>query len=280
MNKGEKEWLPVGSQRSLLRLATLGCLALFITAVMTLLLADLAYLHHWRITPGVFWRIITSPEVFACMKLSILTSLISLLLILLTAIPVGYALSRYRFIGHHIINTIIDVPIVLPPVVIGLSLLAFFGTPIGEALQDLLENAHLSVESGFGIVLCQYFVSVSYCIRAAKAAFDGINRNLENVALTLGCTPFQVFRKISLPLARNGLVAGGIMAWARAIGVFGPLMVFVGTGPRVQVMPTNMWLELNVGNIEAALAVALLSILLAGTALLCVHKLVPGRAWT
>ena len=81
------------------------------------------------------------------------------------------------------------------------------------------------------------------------------------------------------PLARSGLVAGGIMAWARAIGVFGPLMVFVGTSPRVQVMPTTMWLELSIGDIETSLVVALLAVLMAGAALALVHWLLPGRKW-
>ena len=126
----------------------------------------------------------------------------------------------------------------------------------------------------------QFLVSISYCIRAAKASFDSINRDYENVALTLGGSPWQVFRHISLPLAGNGLIAGSVMAWARAIGVFGPLMVFVGTGPRVQVMPTQMWLELSIGNIEASLTIAIMMIVIAGTALAVVHKLTPGKEWS
>lgn len=271
---------PVGSERGVLRACAMGCLAAFVVLVISLLLADLAYLHHWHVTPLRLWRILASDELLACLKLSVVTSLVTLILVLLTSIPVGYALSRYRFMGHSVLNTVIDVPIVLPPVVIGLSLLAFFGTPFGGALKAVLENAHISLVSGVGIVLCQYFVSVSYCIRSTKASFDDVDRRLEKVAQTLGCSEWQAFRRVSLPLARNGLIAGGVMAWARAIGVFGPLMVFVGTGPRVQVMPTNMWLELNVGNIEAALVVALIATALAGIALLCVHRLCPGRTWT
>ena len=271
---------PVGSEHGLLRKGTLGCLAVFVTLIACLVLADLAYLHHWRVTPRAFWRILVSREVLACLQLSVVTSLVTLVLVLLTSIPVGYAMSRYRFPGHSLVNTVIDVPIILPPVVIGLSLLAFFGTPFGSSLKALLEKAHISMVSAVGIVLCQYFVSVSYCIRAAKASFDDVDRRLANMALTLGCSEWQAFRRVSLPLARNGLIAGGIMAWARAIGVFGPLMVFVGTGPRVQVMPTNMWLELNVGNIEAALVVALIATSLAGLALAIVHRLCPGRKWS
>ena len=85
---------------------------------------------------------------------------------------------------------------------------------------------------------------------------------------------------MTLPLARNGLIAGCVMAWARAIGVFGPLMVFVGTGSRVQVMPTNLWLELNVGNIENALVVALITMGIASIALVAAHCMAPGRKWS
>ena len=271
---------PVGHARNALRGFTLICLALFVALIAMLLLADVAYLRHWRVGIRDFWGIFRSPEVLACMRLSLLTSFVTLILVLLTAIPTGYALSRYRYPGYTLINTVVDIPIVLPPVVIGVSLLAFFGTPFGLSLKLLLEKAHISMVSGVGIVCCQYLVSVSYGIRAAKASFEGVDRRLENVALTLGCSEWQAFRRVSLPLAGNGLVAGGIMAWARAIGVFGPLMVFVGTGPRVQVMPTNMWLELNVGNIETALVVALISTMLSGAALAIVHVFCPGRSWT
>jgi len=96
----------------------------------------------------------------------------------------------------------------------------------------------------------------------------------------LGCSQWQAFRRVTLPMARNGLVAGGIMAWARAIGVFGPLMVFIGTGARVQVMPTSIYLELSIGNIETSLVIALVMVLLASVALALVHRLAPGRQWT
>ena len=98
---------------------------------------------------------------------------------------------------------------------------------------------------------------------------------LEPVARVLGCSEWRAFWRVSLPLARNGLIAGGVMAWARAVGVFGPIMVFVGTGPRVLVMPTTLWLELSIGNIETAIVLALIMLALAGTALTLVHWLSP-----
>ena len=134
----------------------------------------------------------------------------------------------------------------------------------------------ISLVSGMGIVLCQYLVSISYCIRSVRTGFDGIDPRLEDVAHTLGCTQWQVFWKVSLPLAKNGIVAGCIMAWARGIGVFGPLMVFVGTAPRVRVMPTTMWLELSIGNVEVSLALALIMLIMAMGALVVVHVIAPG----
>ena len=269
-----------GRRANALSILTLSTLGLFVAVILVLVIADVAYLANKQVSWGQFWKILTSTDVLAAIRLSVITSLISLALVVLFSVPIGYALSRYRFPGHAVLNTIVDVPIVLPPVVIGLSLLAFFGTPIGDAIRAGLRTAHWSMVSGLGIVLCQFLVSVSYSIRACKASFDSVDRRLEHVAFSLGCSQTQAFWRISLPLARNGLVAGSVMAWARAIGVFGPLMVFVGTGPRVQVMPTMMWLELSVGNIEISLAIALVALLMAGIAIAVVHVLAPGRTWT
>ena len=270
---------PVGGQ-GVLRWISIGCLFVFVAWLFLLIAADVGYLIKWKVGAARLWQILRSEVVIDCLLRSVKTSLISLVLIVLTAVPTGYALSRYRFRGHSLLNTFVDMPIVVPPVVLGLSLLAFFGSPLGGWLKQLLNSMGISLISSVGIVMCQYIVSVSYCIRAMKASFDGVDRRLEHVALTLGCSPWQAFRRVTLPLSRNGLIAGGIMAWARAIGVFGPLMVFVGTGPRVQVMPTNMWLELNVGNIEVALVVSLITMAIAGIALVFVHYLAPGRQWT
>jgi molybdate transport system permease protein len=136
----------------------------------------------------------------------------------------------------------------------------------------------ISLVSWIGIVLCQYVMTMSYGIRSIKAAFDAAPRDLEQIACTLGCSQWQAFWRVSLPLARPGVIAGCILVWARGIGVFGPLMVFVGTGPRVQVMPTMMWLELSVGNIEVSLAIALIMLVMAGTGLTVVHFLLRDRS--
>lgn len=270
----------VKSKRNGLFVVTISCLVLFVAMICLLILADILYLLHWDVGIKEFFEILKSPQVLDCLRRSFVTSSIALIFVLATAVPVGYALSRYKFFGHSIVNTFVDMPIVLPPVVLGISLLAFFGSPLGNWIKVGLMRFDISLVSSIGIVLCQYIVSVSYCIRAVKVSFDGVDRQLEHVAMTLGCSQEQTFFRVTLPLARNGLIAGSIVAWARAIGVFGPLMVFVGTGSRVQVMPTNLWLELNVGNIENALVVALITMAIASIALAITHYMAPGRKWS
>jgi molybdate transport system permease protein len=254
--------------------------ALFALLVLLLVAADAWYLVTHGMRAAEAWHILARPVIRRAIVMSLTTSLCSLLLTVAFSLPMGYVLSRCRFPGRALLDTLVDVPIVVPPVVIGVSLLAFFGTGAGMALKRGLTGLHLSLVSGLGIVLCQFLVSAPYCIRAAKAAFDEVDRELEAVAMVLGGDRWRTFRGVTLPLARNGLVAGGVMAWARAIGVFGPIMAFIGTGPRVQVMPTCIWLELSVGNIEVSLTLALLMLGLSGTALLAVHVLAPGRSWT
>lgn len=276
----QNELRPVSRKNDLLKWGSLFFLFLFVLIIFTLIASDLLYLLNREITFDGLLKILTSKEVLSAMRLSIFSSLTTLVLVIIFSVPIGYALSRYPFPGQALLNTIVDIPLILPPVVIGVSLLAFFGTHAGMYIKSLLKAADLSLVSGIGIVMGQFLVSISYCIRATKASFDSVDQNLEKVGLSFGASPWQAFWRITFPLSRNGLIAGAVMAWARAIGVFGPLMVFVGTGPRVQVMPTAMWLELSIGNIEVSLTIALMMVIIAGVALSIVHWLAPGRKWS
>ncbi len=260
-----------GPHLHVLSVVSMGLLAIFLAAVLALVVADVGY-TDWETVVGLF----RSREVMAAIRLTAVTSTLTLMLVVVFSVPAGYALSRYRFPGHTLADTVVDLPIVLPPVVIGVSLLVFFTTAPGRWIEGMGFRPH----SVAAIVLCQFFVAASYAIRSAKAAFDSVDRNLEHVALTLGCTRAQAFRMVSLPIARGGLIAGAIMAWARAVGVFGPLMVFVGSiRMKTEVLPTTVYLELTIGRIEVALAVALVMLAMAFIALAFIHWLSSGRRW-
>jgi molybdate transport system permease protein len=249
----------------------MGVLALFLSAVLALVVADALYAG-----PGTILSAFRQPHIRYAIKLSLITSIITAYLVILFSIPIGYALSRYRFPGRVLADALVDLPMVMPPVMIGVSLLVFFVSPVGRWIEQFTPVA-FTVK---GIILCQFFVAVSYGIRASKAAFDGVDPALEDLALTLGATRWRAFRQVALPLAWHGLLAGAIMGWARAVGVFGPLLVFAGAvRMRTEVMPTTIYLELSIGNIERAVAVALLMLVMATVALTIIHWLGSRRYW-
>ncbi len=243
----------------------------FVGFILLLIIADAFYIDRKAVL-----TVFTSGFIRHSLWMSIWTSFAATFIALLFAVPIGYSLSRYRFPGRVLVDVIVDLPIVFPPLVAGLTLLVFFSqTSLGRWIQD-----DLGIEFVFqrkGIILCQFLASASFAIRSAKTAFDEVDRRFENVALTLGCTRWASFRRVSLPLALNGIIAGGILTWARAFGLFGPLLIFVGSfRGRTEVLSTTIFLEQSVGNIEVALAVAMLMIVVAVIALTTIH-LVGGK---
>lgn len=253
---------------------TLFFLVVFVTCALLLILTNLAYIDKRAVV-----TILTSGFIREALWLSLWTSSTTTVIAVIFAIPMGYALSRYRFPGHILVDTIVDLPIVFPPLVAGLCLLVFFAHLSGTQVGQWMERIGLKfVFQPKGIVLCQLVVTASFAIRSAKTAFDEVDRRFENVSLTLGCTRWGSFRRISLPLAMNGVITGAILTWSRAFGTFGPLMIFVGAfRGRTEVLSTTIFLEQSVGNLEVALAVALLLI---GVALVCLVtiRLVGGCA--
>lgn len=232
--------------------------SVFIIFVLTLIITDIFYVDKKAVA-----TVLTSKFIRHALWMSVWTSCVTTVIALLFAVPMGYSLSRFRFPGQILVDAIVDLPIVFPPLVAGLTLLVFFcKTGPGKWIQE-----DLGIEFVFqpkGIVLCQFVLSASFAIRSAKTAFDDVDRRYENVALTLGCTQFGSFRRVCLPLAKNGIIAGGILTWARAFGLFGPLMIFVGSfRGRTEVLSTTIFLEQSIGNLEVALAIALLLIFVA-----------------
>ncbi len=231
--------------------------AVFVIFVLTLIITDILYVDKKDVV-----TVIKSKFIRHALWMSIWTSCSTTLIALFFAVPMGYSLSRFRFPGQILVDALVDLPIVFPPLVAGLTLLVFFQTSPGRWIQE-----DLGIEFVFqpkGIVLCQFLVSASFAIRSAKTAFDDVDRRYENVALTLGCTQFGSFRRVCLPLARNGIIAGGILTWSRSFGLFGPLLIFVGSfRNRTEVLSTTIFLEQSVGNLEVALAIALLLIFVA-----------------
>lgn len=224
--------------------------------------------------PPVWAQALAAPEIRYAIWLSLVTCCVSSLICLAIAVPAGYLLSRVRFPGKGLVETILDIPIFLPPMVIGLCLLIFFQTEAGRWIERAVPFTYTVA----GVVLAQVVIGAAFAIRAMRGAFDNLPRRPEDVALTLGCSlPGAVWR-VTLPAARRGMVAAVTVAWARSLGEFGPVLVFAGaTRMRTEVLPTTVWLELSVGNLDAAVAVSLLMIALATLVLVTFRALGETR---
>lgn len=210
---------------------------------------------------------LAKPEIRYSVRLSLMACTITTILSLWIAVPVGYLLSRHRFPGRNLVDAILDIPIVLPPLVVGLSLLILFQFfPRGWREAVVYEVP--------AVILAQLAVACAFAVRTMRATFDQIDRRHEQVALTLGCSRAQAFGLIVLPEARRGVLTAATLAWARALGEFGPLLVFAGaTRNKTEVLSTTVFLELSVGDLEAAVAVSLIMVFAA------VVVLVVARLW-
>jgi molybdate transport system permease protein len=190
------------------------------------------------------------------------------ILSLWVAVPLGYLMSRFWFPLKGLIDAVLDIPIVLPPLVVGLSLLILFQSAPGRAIERVFPVTY-AIPS---VILAQFSVSCAFAVRTMRVTFDQINPRTEHVAMTLGCSRGQAFWRVALPEARRGILTAGTLAWARAMGEFGPVLVFSGaTRMRTEVLPTTVFLELSVGNIDAAVGVSLLMVAAAIVVLLIVR---------
>jgi len=247
----------------------------YILLIVLLLLADLFYT-----SPRDVWQTLVKPEIRFAIRLTLISCTAAAILSLWVGTPLGYLLSRYRFPGKALIDTLVDIPIVLPPLVLGLSLLIMFHLKIGGwTLEDWLRTRlHFPVTFRVpAVILAQFSVAAAFAVRMMRVTFDQINPRAEDVARTLGCTRGQAFLLVALPQAWRGLIAAGTVAWARALGEFGPILVFAGaTRMRTEVLSTTVFLELSIGNLGAAVAVSLLMVLMAMIVLLVLRALGSG----
>ena len=243
-------------------------------------------------TPLQIWAALNTQEIRYSIFLSLITCTVSSLFALLLAVPVGYLLSRGRFKCKSLLDAALDIPIVLPPMVVGLCLLIFFsrtstGHWLDEGIPDAMRKMGLDVwRTGkafplhttmftytvLGVVLAQFVIGTAFAVRTMRGVFDHLSSRPEDVAMTLGCSRGQAVRMVTLPAARRGMFAAFSIAWARSLGEFGPILVFAGsTRMKTEVLSTTVFLELSGGRLEAAVAVSLLMVALALAVLVAVR---------
>jgi molybdate/tungstate transport system permease protein len=173
------------------------------------------------VEPRTFIESITRPQVGDALLLSLSTATISTLLLALLGIPLAYWIARYNFPGKSIIKVIIIIPLVIPPLASGTLLLGIFGSnsPIGRFLPVEF------TQSAIGVITAQMYVSSPFIILLALAAFESVDESYEKVARVLGKSRLETFLRVSLPLAKTGIIAGFIMTWVRSVGELGATMM-------------------------------------------------------
>lgn len=233
--------------------------------IVLMLVADVAYVvdqsaslagSSWthRVTSNPVIQSLRDARIQYSIWLSMLSCTLSATLSLLVAVPMGYLMSRCRFPGRSLLDAVLDIPIVLPPLVVGLSLLILFQFLPSSWAREIVYQVP-------AVILAQFAVACAFAVRTMKATFDHIDPRCEQVAISLGCSRFQAFGTVVLPEADRGMLTAFTLAWARSLGEFGPLLIFAGaTRMKTEVLSTSVFLEMNVGNVSAAVAVSLIMV--------------------
>jgi molybdate transport system permease protein len=227
-------------------------------------------------TPTSFFAALGHPLVGASLRLSVVTTLVTLAIVVVLGTPLAWTLARARSRALRLLETLVELPIVVPPAAAGVALLLAFGRH-GLFAGVLYPEGSSLAFTVIAVILAQVFVSAPFYVRAGVGAFRSIDDRYVLVARTLGATPLRVFLRIALPLAAPALVGGAAMSFARSLGEFGATLMFAGNLEGVsQTLPLSVYTALE-SDLGVAQALSLLLLALA-LSLLLLSRAAFGRA--
>jgi len=252
---------------------SVGSLVVYVGAILLVVVACVVYAGVGNIAAAIF-----SEELRFSTKLSVATATVSTVLSLLIGVPASYSLAQYRGRFKTVVDTLLDLPIVMPPIALGVALLVFFSqfpspnASVDRWLQALGKPVVFELPA---IVIAQFAVVSGYALRVLKAAFESQDPRLRDVARSLGLSRWQTFLWVELPQSATSLLAATVLLWARAMGEFGATVVLAGATPgKTDVLPIAIFLALNRAEVDKALAASAVLILVAVTALFLFRQLV------
>jgi molybdate transport system permease protein len=229
-----------------------------------------------REPPALLWSAMRQPDVLQALQLSLFTTSISTLLAALFGLPVAYVLARMDFPGHKVLETIVTMPTVLPPVVAGVALLLTFGRMglLGHYLSLLGITLPFTTVA---VIMAQTFIAAPFFVNSARAGLEQLDRRYELAAYTLRASPFYTFWHVVLPLIRPALLAGTGLAWARALGEFGATITFAGNFPGItQTMPIAVYIAAE-SDLDKAIALSVVLLAVSFGMLLALKIASPRR---
>jgi len=224
-----------------------------------------------RASPADVLRSLHEEQVNQAISLSFSSSLVCTLLTLLFGTPISYSLATRNFHAYSIIDTIIDLPTVLPPSVAGVALLMAFGR--NGLIGSYLAKMGITIPfTFFAVVMAQMFIASPFYIKSAALGFSKIEKQLIQAAELDGANRWQIFRYIYLPLSGKAILSGCVMTWARALGEFGATIIFAGNYPgRTQTMPLAVYIGFEL-SVNVALTLSIILICFSFLALLLVKR--------
>lgn len=233
-------------------------LSLLLLALVPLIIMPLAAIYIFAGKAGWsgFFAAVTSPDAQFAIRFSILVAFATTAVNAVIGTFTAYMLSKYRFRGRGTLNVIVTLPVAIPTVVVGTSLLLLWG-PIGLLGQVVEPLGMQPMFSFLGILLAHLFVSIPYMLGAVKPVLDELESTYEEAAHTMGANRWQVFRYVLFPALRGGLLTGAILTFAHSLGEFGATVLVSGNlRLRTQTAPLYIFSQFEAGNVEAASAVA------------------------
>jgi molybdate/tungstate transport system permease protein len=226
-----------------------------------------------EVSPATLGAAAADPEVRGAIALTVLAASAATLIALLLGVPLGYALARYRFPGSGLLRGILDLPVVIPHPVAGIALLLFLGRQ--SAIGGALGRAGLEIVSHVpGIIAAMLFVSAPLLVSGAREAFATVDPKLERVARTLGDSGWSAFRRVTLPLAGRGILAGGLLAWGRSVSEFGAIVILVYNPKVASILIFDRF---TLYGLPAAVPVAALLLIVALVVFILLRWLEPRR---
>ncbi len=213
-------------------------------------------------------------------RFTVLMALAATALVLPPAIAIGWVLARRRFPGKALIETLVSLPLVLPPVASGLLLLWLFGrrSPLGRTIDALGIEVIFTWKA---VVLAMAVVSFPLVVRSVRAGIEHVDKRFEDIASTLGASPVRILWTITLPLAARGIIAGAILGFSRALGEFGATIMVAGAIPgRTQTLSVGIYTLVETGREDEAWGLLAISALLAFVAIFLSNRMAgsEGRA--
>jgi molybdate transport system permease protein len=213
-----------------------------------------------------FLEILLSPDTLFSIRLSLVAATVAMILAVVIGLPAAYALSRFSFPGKKMVDTFLELPLIMSPVALGAALLVFFNTPLGNVIQ---ERGIFFVFEFPGIVLAQFATIAGLATRLMKTVLDEISPRYEAVARSLGAGAWEAFRRVTLPLSFRGILSAMILCWAKAVGEFGATVMLAGTMAfKTETMPVAIFMSLASADIPKTI---ILILILAGIGLVALY---------